>query len=65
MFHQLDVRLDKTFLFDYWKLAVYLDVQNLYYAQNVEGSQYDYRFRERTDIPGLPILPTIGVKGSF
>ena len=64
-FNQLDLRVDKGFLFERWKLGVYLDVQNVYWAKNPEGYQWDYRFREQTQIPGLPILPTLGVKGSF
>ncbi|MBI5542978.1 MAG: TonB-dependent receptor, partial [Deltaproteobacteria bacterium] len=65
LFHQLDLRADKEWLFDLWKFGVYLDVQNVYNASNVESWQWDYRFRERTGIPGLPILPTLGLKGSF
>lgn len=65
LFHQLDLRVDKEFLFDLWKFGVYLDVQNVYNAQNVESWQWDYRYRERVGVPGLPILPTLGLKGSF
>jgi hypothetical protein len=65
LFHQLDLRVDKEFLFDWWKFGVYLDVQNVYYAKNIESWQWDYRFNERVGLPGLPILPTLGLKGSF
>lgn len=64
-FHQLDLRIDKTWLFDVWKLGVFLDVQNVYWADNVEFTTWDYRYREKVEIPGIPILPIIGVKGSF
>ncbi len=64
-FNQLDLRVDKGFLFDRWKLGVYLDVQNVYWAKNPEGYQWDYRYRQEVQIPGLPILPTLGVKGTF
>lgn len=64
-FNQLDVRLDKNFYFRDWTLDIYLDVQNVYNAQNVEGSVYDYRFRQEFDVPGVPILPVIGLKASF
>lgn len=65
LFHQLDVRIDKTWTFDLWKLTAYLEVFNAYNASNVESFQYDYRFRERTAITGLPIVPTLGVRGEF
>ena len=64
-FHQLDLRLDKSFAFKHWTLGVYVDVQNVYNAKNVEGSFYDYRFREEFAVPGIPILPVFGIKGSF
>jgi len=64
-FQQLDVRLDKHFLFRSWTLTLYLDVQNIYNAHNVEATIYDYRFRDRFTVPGIPILPLLGVKASF
>ncbi len=64
-FHQLDVRLDKVWVFDWWKLDLFLDVQNVYNQTNVEGYFYDYRFRKAFVVPGVPILPVLGVKGSF
>lgn len=65
LFNQLDLRVDKTFLFDLWQLGLYVDVQNVYNFQNQEGVINDYRFRTKIVIPGIPILPTLGVKGSF
>jgi TonB family protein len=64
-FNQLDVRLDKYFVFDRWTLDVYLDIQNVYWAKNVEATFYDYRFRQEFEVPGIPILPVLGVKASF
>ncbi|MGQ0506201.1 MAG: TonB-dependent receptor plug domain-containing protein [Myxococcaceae bacterium] len=64
-FHQLDLRVDKSFVFKSWTLGVYLDIQNIYNAQNVEATLYDYRVRQAIDVPGIPFLPVLGVKGSF
>ncbi len=64
-FNQLDLRVDKYFVFDKWTLDVYLDVQNVYWAKNVEAVFTDYRFRQEFEVPGIPILPVIGVKASF
>jgi TonB family protein len=64
-FHQLDLRLDKSWLFQSWTLTAYLDVQNIYNASNVEATFYDYRYRDLFEVPGIPILPVVGVKGSF
>ncbi len=64
-YHRLDVRVEKTWDFDAWRLALRLDVQNVYNAENREGLIHDYRFRERTDLPGLPILPSLGIRGQM
>jgi TonB family protein len=64
-FHQLDLRIDKAFVFKLWTFSVFLDIQNVYNAQNVEASLFDYRFRQEFEVPGIPFLPILGVKGSF
>lgn len=64
-FHQLDVRFDKTFTFKLWKLSIYLDVQNVYNYQSAEGYRYNYNYTQRQVIAGLPIVPSLGVRGEF
>ncbi|MBK7860678.1 MAG: TonB family protein [Archangiaceae bacterium] len=64
-FHQLDLRLDKNFVFDRWTLGLYLDVQNVYNQRNIEGTITDYRARQEYTVPGIPILPILGVKASL
>lgn len=64
-FHQLDVRVDKTWLFNRWSLGAYVDIQNIYNAKNAEFVQDDYRYRTTGAITGLPFLPVIGLKGSY
>ncbi len=65
LFHQLDVRLDKVFVFDRWQLGLYLDVQNVYAQRNVELQQYSYDYRTLGYVHGLPILPVLGIEGSY
>ncbi|MDP2342205.1 MAG: TonB-dependent receptor [Deltaproteobacteria bacterium] len=64
-FHQLDVRVDRKWVFDAFSLTTYVDVLNLYYAQNAEGFISDYRSRELQPLPSLPIVPIIGLSGEF
>ncbi len=64
-FHQVDARLEKTWTFDTYEIGVYLDVQNLLNTVNAEGTQYDYRFRERSPVASVPFLPTLGLRGQF
>ncbi|MFC1611752.1 TonB-dependent receptor plug domain-containing protein, partial [Myxococcota bacterium] len=64
-FHQLDVRVDKRWIFDNWMLTVYLDVQNVYYRTNEEGLDYNFDYTEQAVQGGLPILAIFGVRGEF
>jgi len=64
-FHALDVRLDRTWTFQRWRLVAYLDVQNAYNRENPEGWIYRYDYRERQVASGLPILPILGVQGEW
>lgn len=41
-FHQLDIRVDKSFYFNKWSLMLYLDIQNAYNFQN-QGQDYIIR----------------------
>lgn len=64
-FMQLDVRVDRQWVYDTWILSAYFDVQNLTNAKNQEGLTYAYDYSEKQVISGIPVLPTIGVKGEF
>jgi len=64
-FHQLDIRVDKNWQFDTWKLGVYLDIQNVYLQPNPEGVEYNFDYEEHYYLTGLPILPSIGFRGEF
>jgi len=46
-FHQLDIRIDKSFFFKKWSLVVYADVQNVY---NFQAEQQEFLLN--TDING-------------
>ena len=65
MFHQLDIRLDKTWTFTSWKLGFYADIQNVYNRANAEGVSNNYNNTQRTYASGLPILPSLGLRGEF
>jgi hypothetical protein len=65
MFNRLDLRVEKQWTFTGWKLALYLDIQNLYNASNAEGVAYDYEYRTRQDVRGLPIFPNLGLRGEL
>ena len=65
LFHQLDLRADKTWTFASWKLSAYLDVQNVTNSQAVEDLSYNYNFTQSNYVKGLPILPSVGLRAEF
>ncbi len=64
-FHQLDLRVDKKITFDHWILDLYLDVQNVYNYRSPEDVTYNYDYTQSGWFGGLPIIPSLGVKGEF
>lgn len=64
-FHQLDVRLDKVWTFASWRLTAYLDVQNVYNYAAKEGRLYNFNYTASALDEGLPILPSVGLRGEL
>jgi TonB family protein len=64
-FYQLDARVERDWLYDTWSFGLYIDVINVLNLENVEAVQYDYRYRHSSPITSFPILPTLGVKGTW
>ncbi|MEO7095268.1 MAG: TonB-dependent receptor, partial [Polyangiales bacterium] len=65
LFTQLDVRAEKMWIYNTWSLGLYLDIINVTNAENVEATQYDYRYRESAPITSFPFLPTLGLRGTW
>jgi len=64
-FFQLDVRVDRKWIYETWILSAYLDIQNITNRKNFEGTSYSYDYRSSENITGIPILPTFGLQGEF
>ena len=65
LFHQLDVRIQKKWIFEGWRLAVFLDIRNAYNKQNQEGIIFNYDYSQQTPLLGLPIIPALGIRGEL
>ncbi len=65
VFHRLDIRVEKQFQLSGHRCAGYLDLQNAYNRQNREGTAYNFDYSQRADTPGLPIIPSLGIKGEL
>jgi TonB family protein len=64
-FHQLDLRVEKLWQFELWRLAAYLELRNVYNRENPEGVTYNYDYSRRQTVAGLPILPVLGLRGEL
>jgi hypothetical protein len=64
-FKQIDTRIEHDWLYDTWSLGLYLDVLNVFNFTNTEAVQYDYRFRNSAPVQSFPILPTLGIRGTW
>jgi hypothetical protein len=64
-FHQLDIRIDKLWVYNKWMFNAYVDLQNVYNRENPEAVQYNYNYQRSTVRQGFPIFPIIGLRGEF
>jgi outer membrane receptor protein involved in Fe transport len=64
-FQELDVRVEKAFAIGPGRLSVYLDVQNVYAAENAQGFTYSYDYRKREPTSGAPFFPNLGLRGEL
>ncbi|HEX2959453.1 MAG TPA: TonB-dependent receptor [Chitinispirillaceae bacterium] len=65
-FVQVDLRVDKKFVFDTWMLAAYLDFQNVFsfiYA-SPEFTIYDFDYSDQTTV-SAPFIPSFGIRAEF
>ncbi len=66
IFHQLNIRIDRDFnIANTIRGSVFLDILNVYNATNAEGLVYQYDYVRSAQIPGLPILGTLGIRGYY
>ena len=65
VFHQLDVRVDKSWLLQRVEVGAYLDVQNVYNKINPEAFIYNTDYSRRIDAVGIPIFPSLGVRVDY
>ncbi len=63
--HQLDLRIDRKWEFEKWKLELYLDVTNVYAHARLLGYSHNFDYSERFPITEVPILPALGFRGTY
>ncbi len=61
--HQLDLRVDRSWTWGSVLMTGFLDVQNVYLNDTVTNYTYSYDYSKRLAFTGLPIIPSIGLRG--
>lgn len=65
VYHRMDVRAEKKWIFKSWMLTTYIDIQNIYNRENVYEYEWNPFKREIEANKNLGILPTIGINAEF
>jgi hypothetical protein len=63
--HSFDIRFDRKWNFENWKLTAYVDVQNIYNNKNSNSIRFNYREKKVERGANLGIFPTIGISAEF
>jgi len=64
-FSQLDFRIQRKFLFNSWKMSVYLDIQNVLNEKNISGYDYADDIDNPKPVSNNMFLPAFGIEAEF
>jgi hypothetical protein len=67
-YHRLDIRFDRNYVFNTWKLNTYFELNNVYFQKNVSGYRYDATYSNYANpeaVLPLTIPFSFGVQGEF
>ncbi|MFC1523335.1 TonB-dependent receptor plug domain-containing protein [Thermodesulfobacteriota bacterium] len=68
MYYKLDLRIDREFLYNRWKMKFYVDLQNATFHQNIQAYDYGAEYEDIDDptpITGMSLFPFFGVEANF
>jgi hypothetical protein len=65
VFHQLDLRVDKSWVLKRARVTWYVDIQNVYNRQNPEAAVYSVDYQEQLGFIGVPIFPSFGLRVDY
>jgi TonB family protein len=64
-FNRLDLRVEKSWQVRSGSIATYLDVQNVLNRKNEEGRAYNFDYSRVGVVSGLPLIPSVGIRGEL
>ena len=64
-FSQLDLRVEKSWTFTFFRLKAFLSIINTWNQENPEGLSFRYDFLDQDFATGLPVFPNLGIRAEF
>jgi hypothetical protein len=64
-YHRLDLRLDRHFVYNTWKLNTYFELNNAYFRKNIIGYSYSPDYTSRKPVESFVLPFSIGVEAEF
>jgi outer membrane receptor for ferrienterochelin and colicin len=65
VYHRLDLRVDRNYVFDRWKLNTYFELNNVYQRKNIVGYTYNPSYTSREPVYAFVLPFSFGVQGEF
>lgn len=65
LFAQLDLRVEKSWTFDFFRFKAFLSIINTWNQENPEGVSSSFDFLQQEFATGLPVFPNVGVRAEF
>lgn len=65
VYHRLDLRVDRNYVFNTWKLNTYFELNNFYQRKNIVGYSYDATYTTREPVYSVVLPISFGVQAEF
>lgn len=65
VYHRLDLRVDRNYVFDRWKFNTYFELNNAYFRKNIVDYSYDPTYTTREPVEAFVLPISFGVQGEF
>ena len=65
LFAQLDLRVEKSWVFNVFRFKAFLSIINTWNRENVEGFSFNFDFTQQDFVSSLPVFPNIGFRAEF
>ncbi|MBI5816516.1 MAG: TonB-dependent receptor [Nitrospinae bacterium] len=64
-YHRLDLRVDRRFDMDGWKMGMFFELINAYDQKNISGYLYNAGYTSRKPVYQMGLMPSFGIKAEF